>query len=63
MSQGVVDITQVKDGISANQACTACLDACAPKVTVLQLLIAQRCALRRIQCQYLIVYDSRIQNN
>ena len=51
MSQGVVDITQVKDGISADQACTARLDARAPKVTVLQLLNAQSCALRRIQCQ------------
>src|SRR6266566_2047664 len=48
---------------SAHQARTACFDACAPKVTVLQLPTAQRCALRCTQCQWLIVDDTRIQNN
>jgi hypothetical protein len=45
---------------SANQACTARLDARAPKVTVLQLPMAQCRALRCAQCQLLIIYYPRL---
>jgi hypothetical protein len=36
---------------TAHQARSACFDACAPKVTVLQSPTAQRYALRGTQCQ------------
>jgi hypothetical protein len=59
MPQGTVEDT----GHSANQACTARLDACASKVTILQMPTAQRSALRCIQCQWFIIYNARIQND